>query len=175
MELFGITWGAAILWIALAIVLAIVEAMTVGLLTIWFSVGALVASILAYLGVSFWLQLLVFFMVSLLLLYYTKPLAEKKLRIGAYKNNIDAMQGKAAMVIDEIPAYGTGQVKLAGLFWTAVTATEHAPIPVGRMVKVLGVEGVKVIVEPLGMVKPEEFKEPAEPGEFTEPVVQERE
>lgn len=162
MELFGITWGAAILWIALAIVLAIVEALTVGLLTIWFSVGALVASILAYFGVSFWLQLLVFLMVSLLLLYYTKPLAEKKLRIGAYKTNVDAMLGKAAMVVEEIPPYGAGQVKLSGLFWSAVTAPQHAPIEIGRMVKVLGVEGVKVIVEPLGVVKPEEFTEPVE-------------
>ena len=149
MELFGITWGAAILWIALAIILAIVEAMTVGLLTIWFAVGALVASVLAYFNLGFWLQLAAFLLVSLLLLYYTKPLAEKKLRIGEQKTNTDAMQGKIAMVMEEIPAYGTGQVKLSGLIWTAVTAPEHAPIPAGSRVKVLGIEGVKVIVEPV--------------------------
>lgn len=151
MEFLDFTFGTAVIWIVLAVVLAIVEAMTVGLFTIWFAAGALVASLLSYYGAPFWAQVLVFLLISLLLLYFTKPLALKKLKIGTQKTNTDAILGQVAMVTEEIPPFGTGQVKLSGLIWTAVTmaGSDQLPVPTGTRVKVKRIEGVKLVVEPV--------------------------
>lgn len=150
MELFGfmITWSIA--WIALAVLFAIIEAITLGINTIWFAIGAVVASIIAYVGGGLLLQIIVFLVVSILLLYFTRPLAIKKLKIGSEKTNVDTLPGQIALVTSDISPHNTGQVKVQGQIWTAISEGITDTLKQGETVSIIRVEGVKLIVAPIG-------------------------
>ena len=125
-----------ILWLVLLVVFSASEAVTVGLTSIWFAAGALVALVAALLGWPLWLQLTLFLTVSLLCLLAVRPTAARVL-------------GAAAQVpqdIDNIP--GNGTVIIRGMTWSA-RSEDGGPISAGAMVRVLRIEGVKVFVEPI--------------------------
>ncbi|HVI42615.1 MAG TPA: NfeD family protein [Anaerovoracaceae bacterium] len=136
-----------LIWILIAVIFAVIEGFTMGLTTIWFTVGGVGACIIALLGGPLILQVAVFLIVSIILLYFTRPLAEKRLNIGHEKNNIDQMIDKTCMVTETIEPYHTGQVKLNGLIWTAVTNDNKDTLTKGELVKIVRIEGVKLIVE----------------------------
>ncbi|MEL7656687.1 MAG: NfeD family protein [Bacillota bacterium] len=143
----GLEMSEPLIWILIAVIFAIIEAFTMGLTTIWFTVGGVAACIIALIGGPLLLQVIVFLLVSIILLYFTRPLAEKRLKIGHEKNNVDQMIGKTALVTEKIEPYHTGQVKLNGLVWTAVTKDNEDTLAKGDLVKIIGIEGVKLIVE----------------------------
>ena len=93
------------------------------------------------------LQVSVFLAVSILLLYFTRPLAEKRLKIGHEKNSIEQMVGEVGLVVEDIIPFETGQVKLGGKMWTAVARHNGDTIKAGNAVKVVKIEGVKLVVE----------------------------
>lgn len=136
-------------WIIIAVIFAIIEAFTLGLSTIWFSVGGVAACIAALLGAPIFLQVVVFLAVSIIALYVTRPLAEKKLKIGHEKNIIESIIGSVAIVTKEITPFATGQVKRNGQIWTAITEEQKETIAKGMTVVVKRIEGVKLIVEPV--------------------------
>lgn len=138
-----------IIWIAIAVVFAIIEAFTLGLTTIWFTVGGVVACIISLLGGSLILQIIGFFVVSIVLLYFTRPLAQRKLRIGHEQNITEAILGKVGMVTTDIQAFQTGQVKVKGQIWTAIANEEEEIILKGTEVHVIRIEGVKLVVAPI--------------------------
>ena len=142
----GITLSAAIVWLIIAVIFGVIEAFTVGIATIWFAAGALAAAIAAMAGAGLPVQIVLFFAVSIILLYFTRPLVKKKLKVGSEKTNTDALIGKEAVVTSDIPELGTGQVKINGLDWTAVGADPHTCITAGTTVIIEGIEGVKLIV-----------------------------
>lgn len=150
-ELAGPTavWAPSLIWIGIAVILGVIEAITLGLITIWFAAGALVAAIAALFHAPMPLQIVIFFVVSCVLLYFTKPLAQRKLKIGKEKTNVDALAGQTALVTENIRPYHTGQVKVNGQIWTAITDLSDLTIPAGIQVRIQGVEGVKLIVRPL--------------------------
>ena len=82
MTIFGITLSAAVVWLIAAAVFAIIEAATLGLTTIWFAGGAVAAAISAMAGAPIWLQGLLFLVVSILLLYFTRRRSGKAGRTG---------------------------------------------------------------------------------------------
>ena len=137
-----------LIWLAMAIVLGIAEALTLGLSSIWFAIGALLACIIAMLDGSLMVQILAFFAVSILLLVFTRPILVDKLHIGKEKTNVDAIVDKTGIVTVEISPYKPGRVYINGLDWNAISKDEQN-IPKDTKVKVIAVEGVKVIVEPL--------------------------
>ena len=94
MDILGYAVSLPLIWIGIAVIFAIIEAFTLGLTTIWFTVGGLAACLVALLGGQLLLQVIIFLVVSALLLYFTKPLAEKKLKIGGEKTNVNALVGK---------------------------------------------------------------------------------
>lgn len=143
----GFEMSEPLIWILIAVIFAVIEGFTMGLTTIWFTIGGVAACIIALLGGPLLLQIAVFLIVSIILLYFTRPLAEKKLKIGHEKNNIDLMIGKTGMVTEDIMPYNTGQVKLNGMVWTAVTRGNNKIVLKGQEVKVVKIEGVKLIVE----------------------------
>ncbi|HZK02014.1 MAG TPA: NfeD family protein, partial [Anaerovoracaceae bacterium] len=149
MELFGYFISSSLIWIGVAVIFAIIETLTMGINTIWFAIGAVVASIVSMAGGSLLLQIIVFLIVSILLLYFTRPLAIKKLKIGNVKTNVDTLPGNTALVISDIIPYNTGQVKVMGQIWTAISAGTKDPMKQGETVRILRVEGVKLVVEPL--------------------------
>lgn len=142
----GLEMSQPLIWVFIAVIFAIVEGFTMGLTTIWFTVGGVAACIIALVGGPLILQVAVFLIVSIILLYFTRPLAEKRLKIGHEKNNIEQLIGKTALVIETIRPYHPGQAKLDGLTWTAVTDQEDAIFEENDLVRVVKVEGVKLVV-----------------------------
>ena len=137
----------AIFWLAAVIVFAIGEAVTVGLVSVWFAVGALAGLFATALGAGLWLQITVFLGVSALALALFKPLSSKLLKTKASATNADRVIGASALVTQSIDnTQAQGQVKVNGQVWSARSA-QNVVIPAGTDVKVLRIEGVKVIVE----------------------------
>lgn len=148
MTIFGITLSAAVIWLIIAAVSGIIEAATMGLTTIWFTGGAIIASIVAMAKFSLPIQIIVFLIVSILLIYFTRPLAKKRLKIGNEKTNVDALVGREAMVTETIEPFGSGQAKVDGLVWSAIAKDSHTTIQKGTTVIIDRVEGVKLVVTP---------------------------
>ncbi len=136
------------IWIAAAGVFAIIEAFTLGITTLWFALGAVVAALVSLTGIGFLYQFIIFLAVSILLLYFTKPLAEKRLKIGSEKTNVDDLPGRVALVVKDIKPFESGQVKVQGQIWTAVTEGIEYPVIEGEKVTILRIDGVKLIVAP---------------------------
>ena len=128
-------------------VFAVIEAVTFGLATIWFAVGAVAAIGASAIGLNFYMQTAVFFVVSIVLLYFTRPIAKEYLKIGAQKTNVSELKGQNGIVKKKILPHETGQVKIKGQIWTAVSE-DGEEIDEKTEVVVAGVEGVKVIVKP---------------------------
>ena len=141
--------GDAIFWIAALIVFIIVEAMTVGLASIWFAIGAVAALICALLHGPVWLQVVWFLAVSVATLVLTRPLVKKYMRGKSVPTNADRNIGRTAAVTERIDNLaGTGAVKVDGVTWTARSADEKRTIEAGTMVTVREIRGVKLVVEP---------------------------
>lgn len=143
----GIQMTEPLIWILIAVIFAVIEAFTLGLTTIWFTAGGVAACFIALIGGPLPIQIIVFLLISIILLYFTRPLAEKKLKIGHEKNNIEMLIGMTGLVTEDIHPYQTGLVKLKGQMWTAVSDNQEH-IPKGMEIEVVRIEGVKLIVEP---------------------------
>lgn len=131
-------------WIIIFLILLFIELVTVNLVTIWFAIGAFFAYITTFLTDNFTIQLIVFIVVSIISLLATKPLT-KKIRKRKYEpTNLDRVIGKEGVVIKDISKNSYGEVKVQGSIWTATSKKE---IIKGVQVKVLKIDGVKLLVE----------------------------
>ena len=138
----------AVYWLVALVVFLVIEAVTLGLATIWFAGGALVALSAAMCGAGLGIQVASFLVVSLVLLIFTRPFAVRFLSKDTLKTNVDRVIGMEGVVTEEISNLaGTGKVSLGGNIWTARTENEGGTIPVDAVVAVLRVEGVKLIVK----------------------------
>ena len=139
----------AMYWLILFIVLLVIEIITLGLTTIWFAGGALAAFILAMLGVPAGIQWAVFCVISLILLFGTRPWAVRYFNSQKReKTNVESLIGKTAVVTSEIQNLeGKGEVFVNGLTWTARSSENSVAIAEDTHVVVKAVEGVKLIVE----------------------------
>lgn len=136
------------IWLAVLVVCVGIEIATMGLTTIWFAGGALVSAILAALNAPLWLQIVAFFVISLILLYLTRPVAVKYFNKDRVKTNVESLIGRQAIVISEIDnLQGIGQVTVGGQEWSARSVKDDVQLPVGSVVVVRSVSGVKLIVE----------------------------
>lgn len=136
-------------WLVILVILVLLELATMGLTTIWFAGGAFAALLLAVLGAPIHWQLTVFLLVSLLLLFFTRPIAMRYFNKNRWKSNVEGIIGKRGIVtkeIDNLQSYG--QVTIAGMEWTACSLEDACIIPEGSLVKVVEIRGVKLIVEP---------------------------
>lgn len=144
----GITAYLPVYWLIALVVFLVIEAATLGLATIWFAGVALVALIAAMCGAGIVIQIVLFLVVSLVLLFFTRPFAVRFLNKDTLKTNVDRVVGMEGVVTEEISNLaGTGKVSLGGNMWTARTENEGGTIPVDAVVTVLRVEGVKLIVK----------------------------
>ena len=140
---------APIMWLGILAVLLVIEGLTTALTTIWFAGGALIAAIAAGLGLGIVPQLLLFFCVSLVLLFFTRPAALKLMNKGTEKTNVEGLLGKSAVVIQQIDNLAqTGQVRINDIEWMARTSDDSVTIPVGTVVVIEAVHGVRLIVRP---------------------------
>lgn len=137
----------SIYWLIAFVILVGIEIATMALTTIWFAGGAFAAFILSLFGVSVEIQLVVFVVVSFVLLFFTRPWAARYLNNHTSKTNADSLIGKAAKVTAEINnEQGTGAAIVNGQEWTARAEDEKEIFPVGVMVTVNEIRGVKLIV-----------------------------
>ena len=141
-------WLPSVIWLALLILFAIVEASTVGLVSIWFAAGALAALLASVCTANIWLQIALFLVVSILTMAGLRPLARKYVLPAVIPTNADRVIGRQAVVteaIDNLNAAGAAVV--SGVAWTA-RSEEGLPIPAGTVVTVKRIEGVKLFVSP---------------------------
>ncbi len=137
------------IWLAVACVSALIEAFTMQMVSIWFIAGGIVALILSACGVGVGIQVVAFVAVSLLAMLCLRSLCMKYLlRKDTVKTNVDAYQGKETKLLKAITADESGEVKFAGVVWTAVSKNGEA-IEKDSLVKVLRVDGNKMIVVPV--------------------------
>ncbi|MEE1047894.1 MAG: NfeD family protein [Clostridia bacterium] len=135
-----------ILWLVLALVAGIAEAMTVTLVSVWFAAGAVCAAIASALGASTAFQWILFWVVSLVLLIITAPLCKKLKVQKKVPTNADRVIGQTGVVTEEIHMLnGTGEVKADGKRWSAKSAGGEI-IPVGAVVRIEEISGVNLIV-----------------------------
>lgn len=141
-------------WLAAVVVFAVVEALTVGLTSIWFALGALGALAASELGFNLWVQFGVFIVLSGVSMLLLRPLARKYLKPGYTATNADRLIGQTAVVTEAVDDLaGTGAARVSGQIWSAKPARPELVIPVGSKVRVLSIQGVKVLVEPLEEAK----------------------
>ena len=128
------------IWLIVFVACIAIEIITMGLTTIWFAGGSLAAAIVSAIGAPLWLQLVLFFGVSLLLLYLTRPVAVKYFNKDRVKTN--------AIVISEIDnLQGIGQVTVNGQEWSARNVRGDERLSVGSVVFIRAISGVKLMVE----------------------------
>lgn len=138
-------------WIGVAVVLAIIEMFTVGILAIWFAIGAAISAIVVAIWpeTSLAMQLLIFAVSSFVLFFLTR----NKIRSSFEKTStppVFSILGKTAIVTKEIDSInGTGQISINGDIWSAKAKDNDAIIPENTKVKVLEISGVRAVVEPI--------------------------
>ena len=165
-----------IFWMVILILCIVIEVLTLGLTTIWFAAGALVAIFAALLYAPIFVQVILFLLVSLTLLFFTRPIAVKYFNRDRVKTNVESMVGRQAIVTGEIDnVQATGQVTVSGQEWSARSWDDRVKIPVGTVVVVAAISGVKLIVRTeqrmeAGAPVKEEAPQPmaASPGEEQE-------
>jgi len=137
-----------IVWTAAIILFGVVEAMTAGLVSIWFVAGALVALVAAFVDASLVVQIVLFLVVSAAALAVTRPLLKKITAANAVPTNADRVLGELAKVTETIDnENSTGAVYVDGKTWTARSADDSV-IPAGSRVKIENMQGVKLLVSP---------------------------
>ncbi len=145
---------AIIIWLVVLIITIGIEVATMGLTSIWFAGGAVVGILAAILNAPIPLQLILFFVVSMLLLIFTRPVAVRYFNKDRVKTNVESMVGRQAVVTSEINnLQGTGQVTVGGQEWSARSVEEGGRIPVGSVVNVVSISGVKLMVKPDDQMK----------------------
>ena len=144
----AISISMTVVWLTAMIALLIVEAMVPGLVSIWFALGALAAMISSMLSAPLWLQVGWFFLVSIVSFALTRPIARKYVNGRAVHTNADMAIGQDCVVTEEIDnVRGTGAVSVGGKIWTARLAAPNGRAGKGTVLRVVRIEGVKLIVE----------------------------
>ena len=141
---------ASSLWFGLLVILIVIEIFTLGLTTIWFAGGALIAWLMALLDLPFIIQGILFVVVSVVLLIFTRPIAVRYFNSKRVKTNADTNIGKTVRVTKAINNLKSeGQVVVGGMEWTARSTDDTVTFAVDEMVRVAAIEGVKLMVEKL--------------------------
>lgn len=143
----GSTDMIPLIWVGAMVVFGVLEAATVGLTSIWFVVGALGGLIVAMCGGQIWLQLVVFFVVSIAALIAARPLVVKYINQDTTATNADRVLGATARVTESIDnTVPVGAVYVDGKTWSA-RSENGENIAAGTMVRVTRMEGVRLFVE----------------------------
>lgn len=136
-----------IVWLVAVFVFLVLELISMGLTTIWFAGGAVVAFVASLFGAPIPVQILLFIVTSVVMLIFTRPVVEKKLNNSRTKTNVEEIIGKEGKVTEAVDNFNQkGVVVINGLEWSARNGETDDIIPVGAKVIVKEVQGVKVMV-----------------------------
>lgn len=133
-------------WLGVIILTLVIEIITQGLTTIWFSIGAAVAAIVNNWAPPLWIQIAVFCVVSLLFMLLARPFAQRMMRNTITPTNIDQLLQEEGLVIETIDnEKQTGHIRLRDVEWIA-RSEDGTVIPEGEMVRIRQIDGVKLTV-----------------------------
>lgn len=135
-----------IMWLVVAIVLFIVEAATVGMVCMWFGIGAIASMLSSFVITNIYIQWAIFIIVSLIMLCLLRPLAKNAISVKAEKTNASALIGKTAFLTKDITEENYGRISFGDISWIAVSE-EGETINKGEKVKVTDIKGNKLIVQ----------------------------
>lgn len=130
-------------WLIIAVALAIVEMLTINLVSIWFVISALCSMIVSLFTDSVTIQVAVFVIIGVILMILTKKFV-KKMTPQKVKTNLDRIIGMEGIVTEKITKAHPGEVKVDGKRWTAVA---DKTIDVDTIVKILEINSTKLKVE----------------------------
>ena len=137
-----------LIWLGLFILLLVIEIITVGLTTIWFAAGALAALAANVLGANLIIQIIIFLAVSVVLLIFTRPWAEKHLNRNRVRTNYESEIGKVIRITEKVDNLDqTGKSVVDGQEWTVRSRNDSDIFEAGALARVVAVSGVKLIVE----------------------------
>lgn len=161
--MLDIVFTTTTLWAIALVVFLIIEAATVGLASIWFAAGSLAALVCSIFNAPLWLQIVWFFLVSCVALFFTRPLAKKYINTKHQPTNADRVIGASCIVTERIDNIaGTGAVSVDGKHWTARSLTGLV-VEEGDCVTAIAIEGVKLIVAPPEEAGPQHLPEESLP------------
>lgn len=142
--------GNVITWLVILVVLVVIELLTMGLTTIWFAGGALIGAILALFNVPVMVQIIIALIVSMVLMFFTRPVAVKYFNKDRVRTNVESLIGHVAVVISDIDNMkAMGQVNVGGQEWSARSTVDGVVIPKDTVVEIVSISGVKLMVKPV--------------------------
>ncbi len=137
-------------WLFVMILAIVFEAITFSLTTVWAAISALLMVFLCRTGLPFRWQLLIFFIITILLMIFTRPFAVKKLKLGRVTTNVNSMDGQEVLVVKKITRFEKGEVRASnGVTWMAACSESagEGEIPKGSVCLVERVEGNTLVVK----------------------------
>ena len=137
----------ALFWAILSGITAILEIIIPGLVTIWFALSALIVMFLANFIEDSLIQFLIFAVLSVIFLIFTRPVLRKYIELQRKTNSDASMKGtdvKIEKVVDTKQAEKEYEVKFKGSIWTGVS---EEILSNGEIVKIKGFKGNKIILE----------------------------
>lgn len=133
-----------IFWLVLVIILSVIELATVNLVSVWFVASGIVAMILSFFIHDQAIVTTIFILLGILLLIISRPIVAKLRSKSGEKTNLDRIIGASGIVTEDIVKNEVGEVKVDGKRWSAISKNK---LKKGETVKVLKIDGVKLIVE----------------------------
>ena len=139
-----------IIWLAVFVLALLIEAIGPEIVSVWFAGGALVSLIISFIpGVEWWIQVIVFAVVSAALLVFIRPFLAKALKRETINSNADTMVGKKGIIVAKVEETESGEVNVDGVIWTAIATKDGLVIDKDSRVKVMAVSGNKLVVTPI--------------------------
>ena len=131
------------IWLAIVIILSIIEAATVNLVSIWFVVSGIITMIVTLLTDNLTIQITTFLLLGIIFMLLTRKTI-KKISPEKAKTNLDRIIGMEGIVTEKITKTTPGEVKVDGKKWTAIA---NNTIDTGPAVKILEINSTKLKVE----------------------------
>ena len=137
-----------IIWLALFVVMLVIEGAGPGLVSIWFSFGALIALLVSFIpGVAWWIELIVFVVVSVATLLALRPVVKRFYKRNNIRTNVDSFVGKRGYVIEDITFLKPGAIKIGDVSWTAIPIDNNEKILENEVIEVVAINGNKLVVK----------------------------
>lgn len=137
------------IWLILAGIFLIFEIMTTGFLVFWLSIGSLITMIVSFFTDSPIIQISVFVISSVILIFATKPFVKKFAKTNNVKTNVYSIVGESGIVTKDINSLNSkGQIQVNGEIWSAI-GKDDMDIEKGTEIKILEIKGVKAVVAPI--------------------------
>ena len=133
-------------WLGVVLLLSVIEMATADLITIWFIASGIVTLIISFFDIPFVAQVGIFVILGTVLLITTRKMLVEKLNKNKQKTNLDRVVGMEGIVTEKISKHNPGEVKVDGKKWTAIS-NDGKIIGEGKTVKIIKIEGVKLVVE----------------------------